>query len=71
MIVQLFVILDLQCQLKKNGTSLLSCTEPPGGNTSHLSPEVLNSYKDQKDKGKREIEISYLKQPSLVWSDLL
>jgi len=36
----------------------------PGGNKSHLAPEVLNSYYLQKREKKREIVIDYSKQPS-------
>jgi len=49
---------------ENNFTCIISDMDKPGGNTSHLSPEVLNSYQHQKRNKKREIEIDYSKQPS-------
>jgi len=50
--------------LNDDYTLIMKNLSNPGGNESHLSPEVLNSFKKQKDKNKKEITIDYSKQPS-------
>jgi len=50
--------------LDKNGNLILSDLDHPGGHYPHLAPEILNSFKKQKEEGKKEIEINYSKQPS-------
>jgi len=47
-----------------NYKSIMSDLDKPGGNTSHLSPDVLNSFYEQKRRKIRKIEIDYSKQPS-------
>jgi len=52
----------LAVKLDDNFTYRLSNLDKPGGDESHLSPEVLNSYKKQKRK--KDILLDYSKQPS-------
>jgi len=51
-------------RLKENFTCKMSDLHVPGGNPAHLSPDVLNSFYEQKRHKNREIEINYSKQPS-------
>jgi len=54
----------LATKLDDNFTCRMSKLEEPGGNTAHLSPDVLNSYYRQRKEKIKIIEIDYSKQPS-------
>jgi len=51
--------------VNENFTINLSFDDRPGGNQSHIAPEILNSFKHQiEEPHKKEIVIDYSKQPS-------
>jgi len=43
----------LAAKLEDNFTFRFSDLDPPGGNTSHLAPEILNAFKQQKKREKK------------------
>jgi len=51
-------------KLEDNFTLRISHLDTPGGNTSHLAPEILNTFKQQKKLKIIDIVIDYSKQPS-------
>jgi len=54
----------MAAKLEDNFILRISDLDRPGGNTSHLAPEILNTYHQQKKEKKREIVLDYSKQTS-------